>query len=185
MPILRKRRLFTVEEYHRMGEVGILPEKGLELIHGELIEMSPIGSKHAATVDKITRFFVQLFQMKAIVRVQNPITIADHSEPEPDISILKDRRDYYSEKHPGPEDVYLLIEVADSSINFDRTVKLNMYAAAGIPETWIIDLEKNQIETYRDPVESTYTDKKIATKSDPVLVQTLDMHINASELLLG
>jgi hypothetical protein len=151
------RRRFTVEEYYRMAETGILkPDDRVELIEGEIIQMSPIGRMHAAWVDFLTSLFVTALKGKATVRVQNPVRIGNHSEPEPDLMVLKHKADFYASGHPGPEDVLLLIEVADSSAESDRTGKLRLYALAGIAEVWVVNLEKHQIEVYRKPRGNEY-----------------------------
>lgn len=184
MSLTRKRRLLTVEDYHRMGEVGILPEKGQELIHGEIIEKNPIGSKHAATVGKASDYLKELLRGEAIIRVQNPIVIELYSEPEPDLAVVKYRSDYYTEKHPTPEEVFLLIEVADSSIDFDRTVKTSLYAKAGIPVYWIIDLEKNQLETFSLPKGDAYTQTNTLKKGAQVELVSFKLSMNVEDILV-
>lgn len=184
MSLTRKRRLLTVEDYHRMGEVGILPEKGQELIHGEIIEMSPIGSRHAATVDKASDYLKELLKGKATIRVQNPIIIPTYSEPEPDIAVVKFRSDYYAEHHPTPEDVILLIEVADSSIEFDRKTKMSLYASAGIPIYWIIDLENKQIETFSLPKGDTYSHTNILKKGDQIALGSFNLSMKVKDILI-
>lgn len=155
------KRLINVEEYYKMAEVGILkPDDHVELINGEIFEMSPIGSRHAAIVDHFAKVMNQLFGGQAIVRIQNPIRFDNNNEPEPDISLLKYRSDYYSSAHPGPDDVLALIELAGSSISFDREVKAPLYATHGIREYWIIDLNNDQIEVYRNPDGVTFTEIK-------------------------
>ena len=147
-------RRFSVAEYHEMGKVGILSEdERVELIEGVIIEMSPIGSKHAATVKKLNRIFSnRLSPNEAIIGVQDPVFLDDGTEPQPDISILKPRDDEYADEHPGTFDVLLIIEVADTSAEDDRDVKLPRYAAAGIPEMWIVNIPGRKIEAYRIPV---------------------------------
>jgi Uma2 family endonuclease len=135
------KKLFTVDDYYRMAEAGILKSTDrVELIRGEIIEMSPIGRRHAASVDRATELFVTRLHGRAIVRVQNPNRLDQYSEPQPDISLLKPRTDYYESGHPEPADIYLVIEVSDTPLAFDRDVKLPMYAIAGIREVWIVDL---------------------------------------------
>lgn len=138
------KRRFSVEEYHRLAEAGILHENDrVELIHGEIIQMSPIGPKHAGNLDRIVKVLTFLFGDSAIVRSQNPVRLNDYSEPEPDISILKPRRDFYTTAHPLPDEVLLIIELSESSLEYDQEVKRPAYAANGIPEYWIIDLKNN------------------------------------------
>ena len=146
------RRLFTTDEFHRMGEAGILAEEDrLELIEGEIVRMSPIGSRHAACVDRLNALFTARLGKRAIVRVQSPIVVNRRSEPQPDLTILKPRADFYATKHPGPGDVLLLVEVVDTSAGYDRTTKLPLYARAGIREVWIVDVVRGVVEVYRPP----------------------------------
>jgi Uma2 family endonuclease len=129
-----------------MGELGVLgPELRTELIDGEIIEMPPIGHPHAGTVDLIADRLRDAVGKQALVRVQNPIWLDDYSEPLPDITLLRPRPDYYRNAHPSPSDVLLLIEVADSSLAYDRDVKLPRYALAGIPEVWLVDLAARRL----------------------------------------
>ncbi len=146
------RRPITVTEYHRMGEVGILGKSDrVELIEGELIAMSPIGSYHQGTVNQLTYSLVQAVGERAIVAVQGPVRLDDFSEPEPDFALLRPRPDFYRDRHPLASDVLLLIEVADTSLNYDRAVKRTLYARHGISELWIIDLNAGEIEVCRQP----------------------------------
>jgi Uma2 family endonuclease len=142
----------SVAEYHRMGEVGILgPELRTELIDGEIIEMPPIGHPYAGTVKLLANRLKELVGADAIVAVQDPVWLDDHSEPIPDIALLRPRADWYRNGHPAPEEVLLLIEVADTSLTYDREVKLPRYARAGIPEVWIVDLGGRQVLIHRCP----------------------------------
>lgn len=151
------RRRFTAREYQRMGETGILHEDDrVELIEGEIIEMAPIGNRHFACVNRLTRLFVQRVGDSAVVHVQNPVRLSDLSEPQPDLSLLRPREDFYAGKHPAPEDVLLLVEVADTSLAYDREVKLPLYARAGIREVWIVDLAGEKIERHTDPTTEGY-----------------------------
>ena len=161
------RRPFTVVEYHRMGEAGILSESDrVELIEGELVAMSPVGSRHAGVINKLNRMLVLAVGDRGLVSVQNPIRLDDRSEPEPDVAVLRPRADDYVEATPGPEDVLLVIEVADSSLSYDRTVKAPLYAAHGLPEFWIVDLAGRAIEVHRRPAEGRYTDVSRVGASD-------------------
>jgi Uma2 family endonuclease len=130
------RRRFTRAEYHRMAETGILGEHDrVELIRGEIVQMSPIGPRHAAFVDNLNQLLVTRLAGRAIVRVQNPVALADDTEPQPDLVILRRRPVPYKEREPYGEDTLLVIEVADTSLAYDRTTKLRLYAEAGIPNT--------------------------------------------------
>ena len=147
----RKRRRFTVAEYYAMAEAGILTEKDrVELLDGEIVVMAPIGNRHAFCVDWLARFWILALAERAIVRIQNPVRLNDSSEPEPDVTLLAWRDDFYASAHPGPQDVLLLIEVADSTVDFDRNEKLRLYARAGIVEIWIVNLQDRRVETYAE-----------------------------------
>jgi len=160
MAVTATRRRFTLDEYHRMGEVGILrPDDRVELIEGEIIQMTPIGSLHAATVTRIYEFFVRRLGERATVRSQNPLVIPDReSEPEPDVMLLTRRTDFYARAHPEPPDVRLLIEVADSSLRYDRLTKVPLYARAGVAEAWVVDVDHRRVEIHRRPTARGYQD---------------------------
>jgi Uma2 family endonuclease len=152
------RRPITVAEYHRMGEAGILTEDDrVELIEGQLIAMSPIGSAHSGTVNSLTRRLVLAVGDRGVVAVQNPVRLDDLSEPQPDFSVLKPREDDYRRATPRPHEVLLIVEVADGSLAYDRGVKQSLYARHGIPEFWIVDLRANEVEVCRAPVDGRYT----------------------------
>lgn len=152
-----QKYFFTVDEYYRMAEAGLFSEeRHVELIEGEVIEMSPIGSRHAGCVDDLNSLITHQVGRLAIVRVQGPIRIDEYSEPQPDLALLKPRRDSYRRSHPTPSDVLLVIEVADTSAHYDRNVKLPLYARAGIPEAWLIVLAKDFIEVHREPKNGKY-----------------------------
>jgi Uma2 family endonuclease len=155
----RARRLFTVEEYDRMVEVGILGENDrVELIEGEIVEMSPIGYRHGACVANLTRIFNRRLDDRAVVWSQSAVTVSARSKPEPDVGLLRPRS--YFDGHPGIGDIFLLIEVAESSLAYDRTVKLGLYAAAGVPEYWVVDAESCTVETFRTPIGGGYRDSR-------------------------
>ncbi len=157
MAIHLPRRRFTVEEYHRMAEAGILGEDDrVELIEGEITEMTPIGRRHAATVKRLIKLFVSAFGNNAVVGAQDPVVLDEHSEPQPDIELLHPKADFYASGHPMPEDVFLLVEVAYSSADPDRRVKVPLYARNGIAEAWLVDLEQETITVYRDPSPDGY-----------------------------
>lgn len=142
-----------------MAESGIIdPDERVELIVGEIISMSPMSSRHAATVRKIAGFFQRILSEKSIVSVQMPIRLDDQSEPEPDVALLRVVANQYADAHPGPADVRLIVEVAQSSLDFDREVKIPLYARSGIVETWLVDLEAQQVEIFREPGPSGYAD---------------------------
>ncbi len=153
------RRLFNREEYHRMGEVGILKRSDrVELIRGEIVEMSPIGPRHSAFVNNLTRLLITRLNDRAIVGVQGPIVLADDTEPEPDLAVIRHRTVPYKERHAFTEDALVLIEVAESSLAYDRSTKLRLYAEAGIPEYWVVDCVAQSVEVYRTPEAGGYRD---------------------------
>ncbi|MEE3716242.1 Uma2 family endonuclease [Tumidithrix elongata RA019] len=151
------RHTFTVEQYYQMAEVGILDiTKGTELIEGEIIDMSPMGRLHAACIAKATRLLIRLLPDSLDVRVQLPIHLSNLSEPQPDLAIVRYREDYYASGHPQHNDILLLIEVSDSTLKYDREVKLPLYAKYDIPEVWIVNLEDRLLEVYRQVGENGY-----------------------------
>ncbi len=148
-----KPRLFNVDEYYMMGEAGILPmeARGVELIDGEVIDMSPAGEGHSFSVDGLVNPLAYLLWGRAWIRCQNPLRIGNFREPEPDVMVLRLRDDRYSTSHPSADDVLLLAEVGDSSVRYDRNVKLAMYARAGVPEVWLVNLPDLLVEVYTEP----------------------------------
>ncbi len=166
------RRRFTVAEYYAMADIGILEENDrIELLDGDLIVMPPIGDWHAASVDRFTNSLPPQLQGRAIVRVQNPTRLDDNSEPQPDIMLLRWRDDFYSGGHPGPADVLLLIEVSDTSADYDRSAKLSAYARAGIPEVWIATRQDSRIEAYIEPIEGEYSNVRYAGPGESIAPQ--------------
>jgi len=149
---------FTAEQYQLMGKAGIFhPEARVELINGEIVVMSPIGLKHAVTINRLLRYLFDHIKVdQGIISPQNSFRIPDYSEPEPDILILRPREDFYANKFPLPEDILLIIEVADSSLKYDQTTKLSLYAEQNIREYWIANLERNIVEIYRQPQNKSY-----------------------------
>lgn len=181
-------RLFTVSEYHRMTEAGIFTEDDrLELIEGGVVAMSPIGPRHAACVKKLAGLVRDRVSGRAlVVGVQDPIRLADHSEPLPDLSILRPRADFYADGHPGPEDVLVLIEVADASVMYDRNTKLPLYAREGIAEVWVVDLVKNVVDVVSSPARNGYAQQQRfergATAASPTLPELI---IPVDEIIIG
>jgi Uma2 family endonuclease len=164
-----QRHLISVENYYRMAEAGIFsPEARVELIEGEIIDMSPIGIDHAYAVTKLSTLLTRAISENAIVSAQNPITLNRRSEPQPDIVLLRYREDFYRHSRPTAHDVLLLIEVADSSLRYDREVKLPLYARHGIPEVWIVDLQRQRLEIYRRPEADGYLEKHCPTQGESI-----------------
>lgn len=152
-----KKRLFTVEDYHNMAAAKILTDdERTELIEGEIIPMTPIGSRHVSCLNRLTRMLTQKIQDRAIVSIQNPVRLNQYNEPEPDVALLENRTDFYEYALPTAADALLLIEVSDSTLDYDRRVKLPLYAQASVPEVWIVNLIDERIEVYRSPVGQDY-----------------------------
>jgi Uma2 family endonuclease len=151
MAVVEPRR-FTVEEYQRMGETGILTrEDRVELIDGQIVRMTPIGPPHSGTVMALHQMLASLLGDRAVLSVQAPVILNDFSEPQPDVVLLKPPLGTYRQRHPDPDDVLLLVEVADTSGAYDRRVKLPLYAQAGISEYWIVDVKRRIVDVHRSP----------------------------------
>ena len=149
-PVPRHR--ITLEDYHRLGRAGILGEDDrVELLDGQLVDMSPIGPRHALAVDALTKLLVLAVAERATVRVQNPIELDATTEPQPDIALVRQPWRGYPKAHPQPRDVLLLVEVADTSLELDRGAKLELYARAGIREFWVVDVTTNGVLVHRRP----------------------------------
>jgi Uma2 family endonuclease len=185
MSIAIVRRRFTVDEYHRMGRAGIFSEDDrVELIEGEIVEMTPIGSRHAGFVNRLNRLMTSLVADRALVAVQNPIRLSSESEPQPDLALLRRRDDFYAQAHPEPGDVLLVIEVADTSQAYDRTVKLPLYARAGIPEAWIVDVAGPTLEVHRAPSPEGYRDVRQARRGERLTLAALqDLGLSVDDCL--
>ncbi len=183
VPLVRRR--FTVEEYHRMGEAGILsPDDRVELVDGEVVQMTPIGARHAACVARLYRQFQKRLDEAVVVWVQNPIRLGPHHEPQPDLVLLRPPLTRYAQRLPGPEDVLLVVEVSDTSLVYDRDVKLPLYASAGIPEVWIVDLEGEAVEVYRTPTAGRSREKKrVPRGGQPSLRAFPDLRLAVDEIL--
>src|SRR5579884_648740 len=179
------KRKLTADEYQRMGEAGIFHEdERVELIDGELYEMTPVGDGHIGGVNSLNFFLSQRLGGRAIVSVQNPIRLSDYSEPQPDIAVLRLRADFYRTGKARPEDVLLLIEVAESSLAYDRLTKLPRYAAAGIGEVWIVNLAEQRVEVYRDPRPDTYATRILYARGDTLTPAALpELSIRVDEIL--
>ena len=169
-PDIPKKRLFTRKEYHAMGKAGILGhQERVELLEGEIIVMAPPGIPHLTRVDRLNHIFMPLgIQRRAIIRVQNPSVMTQTSEFQPDITLLTFRDDFYESRNPRPQDILLLVEVADSSLSYDRNAKLPRYAEFGILEVWIANLQNNRIEAYTDPSPEGYRASSIYRPGDTI-----------------
>ena len=168
MAVELKRWRFTLDEYHRMGETGILGEDDrVELIEGEIIQMSAIGSRHAATVARIQHLFSTRLGSRAVIWSQNPLLLPRHqSEPRPDILVLAPRVDFYASRLPEPADVWLLIEVADSSLFYDRGTKFPLYSRAGVAEAWLANIDARRLEMHQGRGRARYRNVRLPTEDE-------------------
>jgi Uma2 family endonuclease len=167
MAVPLPRRRFTVDEYYRMAEAGIFkPDERVELLEGEIVPMNPVGTPHFWCVNRLNQRFSQVPDSRWIVSVQGPLRLHDGGEPEPDVVIL--RPDTPQNRHPGPADALLVIEVADGSITKDRGLKRGMYARARIPEYWIVDLNTDRVEVYRQPWARGYRSTTLAGRGETI-----------------
>ena len=175
----------TVDEYERMGEAGIFhPDARLELLEGEIYQMSPIGSRHAACVDYLSTLFNRHFGGRVIVRVQNPIRLHDFSEPQPDVALLRPRDDFYRQAHPTPADVLLVIEVADTTVETDRSYKVPLYARAGISEAWLVNLPEERIELFAGPAGGAYQISRTFSRGEEVRSHGVaDLRVRVADVL--
>jgi Uma2 family endonuclease len=156
-----RRHRLTVADYHRMGEAGVFAhEARVELIEGEVIDMAPIGSRHAGTVSLLIARFGACLGEHGILWPQNPVVLDSRSEPQPDFAILRPRGDFYRLSHPRPNDILLLIEVSETTLRYDQEVKLRLYARAAIPEVWIVDLESSVLLVYTEPDGEIYSKRQ-------------------------
>jgi Uma2 family endonuclease len=180
-----KTRRFNVEEYHRMGEVGILGEDDrVELVGGELVEMAPIGSPHLSCVVGLTHLLVEAASGRWFVSVQNPIRLGERDEPEPDLSLLKAKPDPESQGPPTPEDVLLVVEVSDTTLSYDRNVKLPLYARAAIPEVWIVDLNGRVVEIHSNASSDGYRGSRSFGPGERIISDTVEgLSISVEEAL--
>ena len=167
MAVDLKRYRFTRADYHRMAQTGILkPDARVELIDGEIIEMNPIGRPHRSCVDRLNDLFVPNVRPRAIVRVQSSIVLGDFGEPEPDLTLLRRRPDFYLDSDEAPEDILLVVEVADTSERYDRRTKAPLYARNGLPELWIVDLNRELITRYLDPTPTGYGTTRVYRRGE-------------------
>src|SRR2546430_2801667 len=158
MAIEISRRLFTVHDYHRMVDAGILSEDDrVELIHGEILAMSPIGPPHNAAILRANEALTLIVRGKALVGAQGSIRLDEFDEPQPDVYLLRRKDDFYKSRHAGPSDLFLIIEMADSSLEYDQGLKMHLYAEAGVPEYWIADIRNDRLVAYSDPHEGSYS----------------------------
>ena len=181
----RQTRKFTVAEYYRMAEVGILkPDERVELIEGAVTVMPPIGPGHAWSVALSISVFSSQARGRFVVQAQNPLRLNDGAEPQPDIMLLRPRPEGYATAHPTPADVLLLVEVADSTLEYDRQVKAHIYGRAGVPETWVKNLPEDCIERFTEPGPEGYDQHTIHRRGETLTPASLpDVAVAVADLL--
>ncbi|MEM6805999.1 MAG: Uma2 family endonuclease [Bacteroidota bacterium] len=183
MAVKLSRRLLSTEEYYSMAKIGILsPDEKVELIRGEIITMSPIGNKHAYVVDQLNRVLFSKLIDKAHIRVQNPVSLDNYTEPEPDITIAKLPFQQYKTKHPKADDIHFIIEVSGSSFEFDKKVKLPLYASMSIPEVWLVNLEKDTIEVHKTLKHTTYQQIEVYQIGAEIPLSSFEVKLRVGEI---
>jgi Uma2 family endonuclease len=185
MAVAIPRYRFTVDEYHKMAQAGIFTEDDrVELLEGEIVTMAAIGPRHAATVERTARFFTFRLGERALVRSQNPLRIGEHSEPEPDVALTRWRDDYYAGGHPTPEDTFLIIEVADTSLRLDREVKIPIYAGCSVTEVWLADVDDGTLHVFRVPEPTGYKVQRVLRRGQSIAPEAFpDVSVRVEELL--
>ena len=180
-----KRYRFTVDQYHRMGKAGIFhPECRVELVNGEIFEMSPIDPWHSGIVNWLTHRFITGLSGRAIVPVQNPTVVDRHSEPQPDLMLVAPREDFYRTAHPTPQDTLLVVEVANTSLGHDRRRKLPLYARTGVPEVWIVNRRADAVDVFREPSSDGYRDQFRRGRGEHVAPSAFpDLWLSVDEIL--
>lgn len=180
------RHKFKRQEYHYLWEIGILkPGDHIELIKGEIIHMSPISSLHAAHVNRLNKLFAQKFGDQVLIAVQNPVILDDYSEPQPDLALLRPRADFYAAGHPQVEDIFLLVEVANTTLEIDRDIKIPLYAASGIQEVWLLNTRHQCLEIYRQPVGNIYQEITTVNTKTTVKLSVLPLVEMEVEEIIG
>jgi Uma2 family endonuclease len=183
--LVQTQHRFSVSDYYRMAETGVLrSDARVELLDGRIIDMSPIGPFHGGVVNRLNRFFSLKADGRWTVAVQNAFRLDDFSEPQPDIMLLRPTPDDYTRHHARPSDVFLLIEVADTTLNCDREEKLNAYGRAGVFDVWIVNLNEQTVEIYREPNFTGYGSKLVLRGNDQAVPHAFqDVRLTVSELL--
>lgn len=170
---------FSVKDYYRMVEAGVLREDDrMELVEGEIVDMVPIGSRHAACVARLTRLLVSGLGERAVVWVQNPVRLDDLSEPQPDLAVLGPRDDFYAGAHPGPAEALVVIEVAETTLGWDRRVKVPLYARSGVAEVWVVDLVSEAVEVFRRPGPDGYAEVQRAARGEQLDVAGISVGVD-------
>jgi Uma2 family endonuclease len=183
--LVQAQHRFTVADYYRMAETGVLkPGARIELLGGRIIDRSPIGPLHGGSIKRLNRLFSGLSAGRWLVSAQDPLHLDEFSEPQPDLMLLKPSEDDYTTRHPRPEDVYLVIEVADTSLDFDRGEKLPAYGRAGVAEVWLLNLGAKTLEVYREPHFSGYASNVTLRANDTICPLAFpDLVVEVAEML--
>lgn len=179
------KHLTNLDEWRRLGEANIFPPGSrIELINGEILDMAPIGFNHSGHLNRLNKLLTKLAPDDVVTSIQNPLQLGDLSEPEPDFMLLKPNADSYTTRHPTADDVLLLIEVADTSLQFDQNQKLRLYARHGIPEYWLLNLNDVCLEVYRKPIGEVYAEKTTLYTGDNITLSQLpDISIQIADIL--
>ena len=179
-----RRHRITVDEYHHMAQVGLIaPDARVELIEGVIVDMPPIGSRHTSAVNRLNRLLIQAVEGRAIVQCQGSVRLDGFSEPQPDFALLAPREDFYEHRHPTPADALLVIEVSDSSVQYDSGPKMSLYARHGIPELWVFDIKGRKLLSFRNPVGAAYEEMQASELPGIVTIASLpDISIDLSSL---
>lgn len=184
MNVKLQTRKFTVEQFHKMSEIGVISEnERVELIRGEIIEMAAIGVRHASCVNRLVNLLIKLLEERIILAPQNPIELGDTSQPQPDIALLRPRADFYQTSFPQAGDIFLLIEVADSTVKYDREVKIPLYAENNIIEVWLVDVNQQVVEVYREPIKQGYQRIETFGQNQNLMIKAFpDVNIAVNEI---
>ena len=185
MAVQLLRQLFTVDQYYKMQDAGVFTgNERVELIKGEIIKMSPMGIRHSACVKCLAELFILRLAQTVTVGIQDSVRLNNTSEPQPDISLLQRRSDFYRTQQPQPENVFLLIEVSDTTIKYDREIKVPLYAENNIVEVWLVNLNETCLEVYRQPKGNGYENVQTFKKGETVTIQAFpNVSFNVDEIL--
>jgi Uma2 family endonuclease len=183
--LVQVQHRFSVKDYYRMAETGVLrPDARVELLDGRIIDMSPIGPFHGGVTKYLNEVFTAASRGRWRTSVQDPLHLDEHSEPQPDLMLLKPAADYYRQRHPVPGDVFLLVEISDTTLELDRAEKLPAYGGAGITEVWIVDLNHAAIEIYREPHFTGYASTTVLRAGDQAKPAAFpDVEVDVADLL--
>ena len=182
-----KRHRFTAEEYRAMAEAGVLgQDDSVELADGEIVDMAPIGTRHLACVAALNHLLVERSEGRWFVSVHNPVRLGERDEPQPDVSLLRNRPNPTAATPPGPEELLLVVKISDATLSYDKNVKLPLYARAGIPEAWMVGLQGRKVEVHTDPGEAAggYRTSRSFGAGERIVSETVDgLSVSVDEVL--